>query len=171
MSLPVCLVVTGKGTLLISSIRRWCAKHLCFRSSDFRDFVSLALAKNPDERPNVTQLLEAPFIQRPRPVTVLRDLIQRTKQAVRELDNLNYKKMKKLLIREKLHRDERGDGDGPVSHKLGLNLSVLHFTCCSSISFLTCMWRNFIIGLEQGSFGQPFRQSCQCTEQCCECCK
>ncbi|GAV05538.1 hypothetical protein RvY_15656 [Ramazzottius varieornatus] len=82
-------------------------------SSEFRDFVSLALAKNPEERPTAVQLLDVTFIQRPRPVTVLRDLIQRTKQAVRELDNLNYKKMKKLLIREKLHRDERGDGDGP----------------------------------------------------------
>lgn len=35
---------------------------------------------------------------RPRSPHVLIDLIQRTKEAVRELDNLNYRKMKKLLM-------------------------------------------------------------------------
>ena len=31
---------------------------------------------------------------------VLIDLIQRTKAAVRELDNLNYRKMKKILMKD-----------------------------------------------------------------------
>lgn len=40
------------------------------------------------------------FLQRERPASVLVDLIQRTKDAVRELDNLQYRKMKKILLQE-----------------------------------------------------------------------
>ncbi|CAK6971420.1 serine/threonine-protein kinase TAO1 isoform X2 [Scomber scombrus] len=40
------------------------------------------------------------FLQRERPDSVLMDLIQRTKDAVRELDNLQYRKMKKILLQE-----------------------------------------------------------------------
>lgn len=40
------------------------------------------------------------FVQRERPDTVLIDLIMRTKDAVRELDNLQYRKMKKILFQE-----------------------------------------------------------------------
>lgn len=35
-----------------------------------------------------------------RPLTVVMDLIARTKDAVRELDNLQYRKMKKILFQE-----------------------------------------------------------------------
>jgi len=40
------------------------------------------------------------FVQRERPESVLLDLILRTKDAVRELDNLQYRKMKKILFQE-----------------------------------------------------------------------
>ncbi|CAJ0932715.1 unnamed protein product [Ranitomeya imitator] len=40
------------------------------------------------------------FVRRERPTRVLIDLIQRTKDAVRELDNLQYRKMKKILFQE-----------------------------------------------------------------------
>lgn len=40
------------------------------------------------------------FVLRERPESVLTDLIQRTKDAVRELDNLQYRKMKKILFQE-----------------------------------------------------------------------
>lgn len=40
------------------------------------------------------------FVQRERPESVLIDLINRTKDAVRELDNLQYRKMKKILFQE-----------------------------------------------------------------------
>lgn len=43
-------------------------------------------------------LLQHAFITRPRPPNVIFDLITRTKTAVRELDNLNYRKMKKILM-------------------------------------------------------------------------
>lgn len=40
------------------------------------------------------------FLCRERPMTVVMDLIARTKDAVRELDNLQYRKMKKILFHE-----------------------------------------------------------------------
>ncbi|EMP24409.1 Serine/threonine-protein kinase TAO3 [Chelonia mydas] len=43
---------------------------------------------------------EHDFVRRDRPPRVLIDLIQRTKDAVRELDNLQYRKMKKILFQE-----------------------------------------------------------------------
>lgn len=44
--------------------------------------------------------LQHRFVLRERPPTVIMDLIQRTKDAVRELDNLQYRKMKKILFQE-----------------------------------------------------------------------
>lgn len=44
--------------------------------------------------------LQHAFVQRERPESVLVDLINRTKDAVRELDNLQYRKMKKILFQE-----------------------------------------------------------------------
>lgn len=44
--------------------------------------------------------LQHAFVQRVRPESVLIDLIMRTKDAVRELDNLQYRKMKKILFQE-----------------------------------------------------------------------
>lgn len=40
-------------------------------------------------------------MRRERSPRILIDLIQRTKDAVRELDNLQYRKMKKILYQEK----------------------------------------------------------------------
>uniref|UniRef100_A0A8C9S3T0 Serine/threonine-protein kinase TAO3 n=1 Tax=Scleropages formosus TaxID=113540 RepID=A0A8C9S3T0_SCLFO len=48
------------------------------------------------------------FVRRERPTRVLIDLIQRTKDAVRELDNLQYRKMKKILYQEK-HNGPMGE--------------------------------------------------------------
>lgn len=39
---------------------------------------------------------------RDRPNNVIMDLIERTKNTVRELDNLNYRKMKKILMHESI---------------------------------------------------------------------
>lgn len=64
---------------------------------------------------NFTNLLSVPlcpsqhdFVRRDRPPQVLIDLIQRTKDAVRELDNLQYRKMKKILYQEK-HNGPMGE--------------------------------------------------------------
>uniref|UniRef100_A0A671ME12 non-specific serine/threonine protein kinase n=1 Tax=Sinocyclocheilus anshuiensis TaxID=1608454 RepID=A0A671ME12_9TELE len=66
----------------------------------FRNFVDSCLQKLPQDRPNSEELLKHAFVQRERPESVLIDLIQRTKDAVRELDNLQYRKMKKILFQE-----------------------------------------------------------------------
>lgn len=82
-------------------------------SEVFRHFVDSCLQKNPSERPTAGRLLHHQFITRPRPVTVIIDLIHRTKAAVRDLDNLNYRKMKKILMVDNCETESTvGDGEG-----------------------------------------------------------
>uniref|UniRef100_A0AAX7VW41 non-specific serine/threonine protein kinase n=1 Tax=Astatotilapia calliptera TaxID=8154 RepID=A0AAX7VW41_ASTCA len=69
-------------------------------SEDFRNFIDSCLQKIPQDRPHSDDMLGHEFLQRERPDSVLMDLIQRTKDAVRELDNLQYRKMKKILLQE-----------------------------------------------------------------------
>ncbi|XP_010602387.1 serine/threonine-protein kinase TAO3 isoform X2 [Fukomys damarensis] len=69
-------------------------------TESFRRFVDYCLQKIPQERPTSVELLQHDFVRRERPPRVLIDLIQRTKDAVRELDNLQYRKMKKILFQE-----------------------------------------------------------------------
>lgn len=69
-------------------------------TDSFRRFVDYCLQKMPQERPTSVELLRHDFVRRDRPLRVLIDLIQRTKDAVRELDNLQYRKMKKILFQE-----------------------------------------------------------------------
>ncbi|XP_044738703.1 serine/threonine-protein kinase Tao [Chrysoperla carnea] len=80
-------------------------------SDIFRHFVEACLQKAPNERPTSQKLLSHQFVTRPRSPNVLVDLIQRTKAAVRELDNLNYRKMKKILMVECETESAIGDGD------------------------------------------------------------
>ncbi|CAL8266045.1 unnamed protein product [Merluccius merluccius] len=69
-------------------------------SDFFRNFVDSCLQKIPQDRPHSDDMLGHAFLQRERPDSVLMDLILRTKDAVRELDNLQYRKMKKILFQE-----------------------------------------------------------------------
>uniref|UniRef100_A0A669DLS5 non-specific serine/threonine protein kinase n=1 Tax=Oreochromis niloticus TaxID=8128 RepID=A0A669DLS5_ORENI len=73
---------------------------LCNRSDYFRNFVDSCLQKIAQDRPTSDVLLKHHFLCRERPMTVVMDLIARTKDAVRELDNLQYRKMKKILFHE-----------------------------------------------------------------------
>jgi len=82
-------------------------------SDVFRHFVESCLQKNPLERPTSGKLLSHQLVARPRSPHVLIDLIQRTKAAVRDLDNLNYRKMKKILMMESFENESTvGDADG-----------------------------------------------------------
>ncbi|XP_050311474.1 serine/threonine-protein kinase Tao isoform X3 [Anthonomus grandis grandis] len=67
-------------------------------SDKFKHFVEACLQKSPHLRPSSQQLLSHHFVTKHRSANVLIDLIQRTKAAVRDLDNLNYRKMKKILM-------------------------------------------------------------------------
>jgi len=69
-------------------------------SDVFKHFVDACLQKNPIERPNSERLTKHQFVARVPARTVLLDLITRTKNAVRDLDNLNYRKMKKILMND-----------------------------------------------------------------------
>ncbi|XP_032429682.1 serine/threonine-protein kinase TAO2 isoform X1 [Xiphophorus hellerii] len=69
-------------------------------SDYFRNFVESCLQKLAQDRPTSDVLLKHHFLCRERPMTVVMDLIARTKDAVRELDNLQYRKMKKILFHE-----------------------------------------------------------------------
>lgn len=53
------------------------------------------------------------MVTRQRSPHILIDLIQRTKAAVRELDHLNYRKMKKILMIDTYETESNvGDADG-----------------------------------------------------------
>uniref|UniRef100_A0A672RSV7 Serine/threonine-protein kinase TAO2 n=1 Tax=Sinocyclocheilus grahami TaxID=75366 RepID=A0A672RSV7_SINGR len=81
----------------------------------FRNFVDSCLQKIPQDRPHSEDLLQHAFVLRERPESVLIDLILRTKDAVRELDNLQYRKMKKILFQEAHNgpTTETQEGDEP----------------------------------------------------------
>ncbi|XP_074428002.1 serine/threonine-protein kinase TAO2-like, partial [Larus michahellis] len=78
-------------------------------SEYFRNFVDSCLQKIPPDRPTSDVLLKHRFLLRERPQRVLLDLIQRTKDAVRDLDNLQYRKMKKILFQENSDGPEPGE--------------------------------------------------------------
>ncbi|KAJ8267224.1 hypothetical protein GJAV_G00139990, partial [Gymnothorax javanicus] len=87
----------------------------------FRNFVDSCLQKIPQDRPDSEDLLKHAFVQRERPESVLMDLILRTKDAVRELDNLQYRKMKKILFQEAHNGPaaEAPDGEEEPEHSVG----------------------------------------------------
>uniref|UniRef100_A0A8C4HNG2 Serine/threonine-protein kinase TAO3 n=1 Tax=Dicentrarchus labrax TaxID=13489 RepID=A0A8C4HNG2_DICLA len=100
-------------------------------SDPFRSFVDYCLLKIPQDRPSSGELLRHDFVRRERSPRILIDLIQRTKDAVRELDNLQYRKMKKILYQEKHNgpmgesqeEEEVGKGGGKMN-SLGSNHSI-----------------------------------------------
>lgn len=85
----------------------------------FRYFVEACLRKNPQERPSSMGLLSHIFITRSRSPNVLVDLIQRTKAAVRDLDNLNYRKMKKILMVDGDNESAIGDSEETAEERSG----------------------------------------------------
>lgn len=95
----------------------------------FRRFVDYCLQKIPQERPTSAELLRHDFVRRDRPLRVLIDLIQRTKDAVRELDNLQYRKMKKILFQEKrngpLNESQEDEEDSEHGTSLGREMDSL----------------------------------------------
>ena len=64
---------------------------------------------------NIT--LQHQFVARVKATTVLLDLIARTKNAVRDLDNLNYRKMKKILMNDNCDDQSTIGDDGNLEEK------------------------------------------------------
>ncbi|XP_029942520.1 serine/threonine-protein kinase TAO3-like isoform X1 [Salarias fasciatus] len=101
-------------------------------SDPFRSFVDYCLLKIPQDRPSSGELLRHDFVRRDRSPRILIDLIQRTKDAVRELDNLQYRKMKKILFQEKHNgpmgesqeEEEDSTGHGYKMNSVGSNHSI-----------------------------------------------
>ncbi|XP_061723035.1 serine/threonine-protein kinase Tao isoform X3 [Cydia pomonella] len=88
-------------------------------SDTFRYFVEACLQKNPQDRPSSMKLLQHPHITRHRSPNALVDLIQRTKAAVRDLDNLNYRKMKKILMVDGDNESAIGDSEETAEERSG----------------------------------------------------
>lgn len=86
----------------------------------FRNFVESCLRKLPVDRPTSTKLLTHAYVTKHRSGNVLIELIARTKAAVRELDNLNYKKMKKILMVDSCETESAiGDADDTPDEQTG----------------------------------------------------
>ena len=85
------------------------------------------------------------FVQRERPESVLMDLINRTKDAVRELDNLQYRKMKKILFQEAHNgpTTEAQDED-EVCYMTVSTFSNLHLQFSGAVSLNTCYQRGLL---------------------------
>uniref|UniRef100_A0A4W5NB12 non-specific serine/threonine protein kinase n=1 Tax=Hucho hucho TaxID=62062 RepID=A0A4W5NB12_9TELE len=80
-------------------------------SDYFHNFVDLCLQKIHQDRPTSDVLLKVKAVSLERPHTAVMDLIARTKVAVRELDNLQYRKMKKILFHEALNGPQPDGGE------------------------------------------------------------
>ncbi|XP_045137512.1 serine/threonine-protein kinase Tao-like isoform X5 [Portunus trituberculatus] len=101
-------------------------------SKDFQHFVEACLQKSPPDRPTSARLLNHEFILRHRSAThIILDLITRTKKAVREFDNLNYRKMKKILLYETesqqgdVEEEDPAGGDSSKSNSITSEKSVI----------------------------------------------
>ncbi|XP_033748866.1 serine/threonine-protein kinase TAO1-like isoform X8 [Pecten maximus] len=79
-------------------------------SDDFRHFVDSCLSKLPCDRPSSSEILKHHFLEGTGPSSVIIDLIQRTKDAVRELDNLQYRRMKKILMVDVIEGENSSNG-------------------------------------------------------------
>ncbi|CAB3401325.1 unnamed protein product [Caenorhabditis bovis] len=66
-------------------------------SPEFVSFIDKCLRKFPEDRITAAECLRHPFIAREKPNDTIQELITRTKNMVLELDNFQYKKMRKLM--------------------------------------------------------------------------
>jgi serine/threonine protein kinase len=93
-------------------------------SETFRDFVYCCLQKQSGNRPTSAQLLTHHFIKNAQTKGVLFDLVQRTKKTVEEMDNLTYRRMRKMLM--------KGSHEGTPDHTDGSMNAVAAMTDAGS---------------------------------------
>lgn len=87
----------------------------------FHDFIKACLAKEPEQRPSATRLLQLEFVTRDRPNNVLLDLIDKTRKVVRGMDNKNYGRIAQLFKTRQTDEDEESitdpNSEGPETSK------------------------------------------------------
>uniref|UniRef100_A0A914H0F4 non-specific serine/threonine protein kinase n=1 Tax=Globodera rostochiensis TaxID=31243 RepID=A0A914H0F4_GLORO len=76
-------------------------------SESFRSFVDQCLRKDPAQRLSTSACLKHPFVVGERPQNVIFDLINRMKEAVKEQDQSQYGKLRKLVCLEESNDNER----------------------------------------------------------------
>ncbi|RNA19766.1 serine threonine- kinase TAO3 [Brachionus plicatilis] len=84
-------------------------------SPEFKKFIDLCLKKSPQNRPAANELLNNEFIVKFSNRDALIELIKKTKDIVRDLDNLQYRKMKKIIMTESSNSSVAGaSGDSSL---------------------------------------------------------
>ncbi|VDL82223.1 unnamed protein product [Nippostrongylus brasiliensis] len=78
----------------------------------FKDFVYICLRKEAKERPSTGVLLNHAFITRYEHRGIIQELISRTKAIVMELDNFQYRKMRKLMYLDEVENKEGENNQG-----------------------------------------------------------
>ncbi|KAE9554436.1 hypothetical protein FO519_002364 [Halicephalobus sp. NKZ332] len=116
-------------------------------SDKFTNFVEQCLRKDPEQRLSTMACLNHTFVTDCHSPSVILELIRRTKRVVRELDNFQYKKMRKLMYLD----EQQGanslivaggiDGISIGSHEetgedenVSVHSDAVHGETCSSIS-------------------------------------
>ncbi|CAJ0943003.1 unnamed protein product, partial [Mesorhabditis belari] len=85
-------------------------------SETFVSFIEQCLKKDPEERLNTTACMNHKFIKTPRSPKTIVELISRTKELVLELDNFQYRKMRKLMyLDQNKDIDESGEPSNPIT--------------------------------------------------------
>lgn len=95
-------------------------------SAEFVQFIDKCLRKPAEERMSAEECFRHPFIQRPRPPDTIQELIQRTKNMVLELDNFQYKKMRKLMYLDETEGKEGGETNGGPGDDLDFHGNEAH---------------------------------------------
>jgi serine/threonine protein kinase len=97
-------------------------------SEQFRHFIAECLKKLPKDRKSANDLLLHPFISTFSDRRALIDLITKTKDIVRDLDNLQYRKMKKILMTDRLKHD--GSEGSHLEDSSQIDVSCLIISRC-----------------------------------------
>uniref|UniRef100_A0A8R1HQ50 non-specific serine/threonine protein kinase n=1 Tax=Caenorhabditis japonica TaxID=281687 RepID=A0A8R1HQ50_CAEJA len=95
-------------------------------SPEFVQFIDKCLRKTAEERMSAEECFRHPFIQRKRPADTIHELITRTKNMVLELDNFQYKKMRKLMYLDETEGKEGSESNGAASDDLDFHGNEAH---------------------------------------------
>lgn len=95
-------------------------------SPEFVQFIDRCLRKPAEERMSAEECFRHPFIQRKRPADTIQELITRTKTMVMELDNFQYKKMRKLMYLDETEGKESDTNGGGGSDDLDFHGNDAH---------------------------------------------